>query len=569
MKQSLPDKISASMQVEWSDFEPAAHELAEFPLDSTNLQEWLNDWSTLASKGYALYNRLYVAISLDTDDKEMENRYNRFMEDFYPNLLASEQRLKEKLLASGLEPDGFSIPLRNMKAESDLFCEENLPLLGEELKLNSEYDRIVGSQTVEWDGKEVTLMQLRPVYQEQDRSRRESAMRLSLERWYADRDKVTAVWQKLLTLRQKIATNAGKPDFRAYRWQALLRFDYTPQDCRAFHQAIKEVVVPIASRIYQRRKQELGIDCLRPWDLEVDSTGLPALKPFANVDELMQKSAAIFHQVDPELGQHYVTLMQENLLDLGNRKHKAPGAYCIDLPDIRRPFVFANAVGIHDDVGAMLHESGHAFHYLESSRLPYYHQINPPMEFAEVASMAMELLAAPYLTEDRGGFYNPADAARARIQHIESNILFWPYMSVVDLFQHWVYENPQEAMDADDCDRVYGELWDQFMPGIDWSGLEQYKVSRWQRQPHIPTVPFYYIEYGLAQLGATLIYAKARQDQKQAVANYRKALALGGTATLHQLYQTAGARLAFDSDTLAEAMTLLEVVIEELRQVKG
>ncbi len=567
MQRLLPTSTSELLQSDWSSFETCSNELAERNLTQDNLHEWLADWSTFASKGTELLNRSYMATTLHTYDKKAEERFGQLMDAFYPKLLASEQKLKEKLIASGLEPEGFDIPLRNMKAEADLFCEENLQLLGEEQKLNTEYDRIVGSQTVEWDGEEVTLSQLRPVYQEQDRGRREAAWKLSMQRWYADRDNISAVWQKLLPLRQKIAANAGKSDFRAYRWQSLLRFDYTPQDCHDFHDAIEEVVVPAASRIYARRKQKLGLDSLRPWDLDVDPTGLPALKPYQDVEELTQKAEAIFYKVDPALGAHFTTLMQEDLLDLGNRKHKAPGAYSIDLPDIRRPFIFANAVGVHDDVATVLHESGHAFHYLESSTLPYFHQINPPMEFAEVGSMAMELLAAPYLTREQGGFYTEAEAARARIQHIESNILFWPYMSVVDTFQHWVYENAESAMDADTCDAIYSQIWDRFMPGIDWSGFEPYKVTRWQRQSHILQVPFYYIEYGLAQLGATLIYANARKNQQAAVASYRKALALGGTVPLPELYKTAGARLAFDSATLGEAITLLENVVSDLEQV--
>lgn len=567
MNKALPGNTAELLQSDWSHFESTANELAVRVLTPENLTQWLTDWSALTSKGYELSNRLYMNTTLHTDDEKVQERFSGYMDNFYPCLLASEQRLKEKLLASGLEPEGFAIPLRNMRAEAELFRTENLDLLGQEQKLNTEYDRIVGSHTVQWDGAECTLSQLRPVYQELDRNRREAAWKLSMQRWYADRQKITEVWQKLLPLRQNIAANASKKDFRAYRWQSLLRFDYTPQDCHAFHDAIEEVVVPAASRIYARRKQQLGLESLRPWDLDVDPTGLPALKPYQDVEELTRKAEAIFYKVDPALGAHFTTLVQEDLLDLGNRKHKAPGAYSIDLPDTRRPFIFANVVGVHDDVATVLHESGHAFHYLESSTLPYFHQINPPMEFAEVGSMAMELLAAPYLTREQGGFYTEAEAARARIQHIESNILFWPYMSVVDTFQHWVYENPQAAMDADTCDEVYGKIWDRFMPGIDWSGFEQYKTSRWQRQAHILEVPFYYIEYGLAQLGAALIYANALQDQQAAVASYRKALALGGTVPLPELYKTAGARLAFDSATLGEAITLLENEISKLEQV--
>ena len=243
-------------------------------------------------------------------------------------------------------------------------------------------------------------------------------------------------------------------------------------------------------------------------------------------------------------------MRREKLLDLVNRKRKAPGGYCTDFSAVKRPFICMNAVGVHDDVQTLLHEGGHSFHVFETASLPYHQQTQVPMEFAEVASMGMELLAAPYLAADQGGFYSPADAARARIEHLEGTLLFWPYMAVVDAFQHWVYENPDAATDPVNCDRTWGEQWDRFMRGVDWGGLEEEKVTGWHRKLHIFQVPFYYVEYGLAQLGAMQVWRNALRDQAKAVANYRQALALGGTVTLPELFATAGAKFAFDAQTL-------------------
>ncbi|HEX9617698.1 MAG TPA: M3 family metallopeptidase, partial [Anaerolineales bacterium] len=254
------------------------------------------------------------------------------------------------------------------------------------------------------------------------------------------------------------------------------------------------------------------------------------------------------------------------LLDLENRKGKAPGGYCDDFKATRRPFIFMNAVGLHDDVQTLLHEGGHAFHLFEMIHLPYFHQLETPMEFNEVASMAMELLAAPYLSAEQGGFYSQEDTARARIEHLEACLLFWPYMVVVDAFQHWVYENHQEARDPANCDAKWTELWERFMPGVDWSGLEAERATGWQRKLHIHEDPFYYVEYGLAQLGAFQVWGNALKDQAGAVAAYRKALSLGGTATLPQLYATAGARLAFDAGTLSSAIRLAEETITKLEE---
>jgi oligoendopeptidase F len=272
----------------------------------------------------------------------------------------------------------------------------------------------------------------------------------------------------------------------------------------------------------------------------------------------------VFQQVDPQLGQYFETMRREGLLDLDNRKGKAPGGYCTSFSLVRRPFIFANAVGIHDDVQTLLHEGGHGFHVFESSRLPYLQQLQVPMEFAEVASMSMELLASPYLARERGGFYSSADAARARAEHLEGIVQFWPYMAVVDAFQHWVYTHPDQATEAAACDETWSALWERFMPGVDWSGLEEEQRTGWQRKLHIHQAPFYYIEYGLAQLGAVQVWRNALQDQAGSVAAYRRALALGGTVTLPELFAAAGGRFAFDASALQEAVTLIEATLAEL-----
>jgi oligoendopeptidase F len=454
-----------------------------------------------------------------------------------------------------------------MRAEASLFREANLPLLSDELKLSTEYDRIVGGQTVVWDGQELTLPQLQPVYLEPDRERRERAWRLAAERQLTDREAINALWAKFLELRGQLAANASLPDYRAYRWQQLLRFDYSPEDCFRFHQAIEQVAVPAAQRLYERRRQRLGVKTLRPWDLDVDLLSRPPLRPFAQVAELVEGTARIFQRVDPELSGYFEIMQREGLLDLDNRKGKAPGGYCDSFRASRRPFIFMNAVGVHDDVQTLLHEGGHAFHAFESYHLPYFNQLDPPLEFAEVASMGMELLASPYLPADEGGFYSPEQAARGRVEFLERAVLFWPYMAVVDAFQHWVYENHEAARDPANCDGRWEALWQRFMPGVDWSGLEAERATGWQRKLHIHQEPFYYVEYGLAQLGAFQLWRNARRDQAGAVAAYRKALSLGDTAPLPQLYAAAGVRFAFDADTLRQAVDLAEETIDTLEKI--
>jgi oligoendopeptidase F len=369
-----------------------------------------------------------------------------------------------------------------------------------------------------------------------------------------------------------MARNAGFPDYLSYRWQDLKRFDYSPEDVQQFHRAVETIVVPVVSKIYERRARRLGLPSLRPWDREVDVFGRGPLRPYDTAQELEETAARIFRRVDPVLGDHLDTMRQSGLLDMESRMNKAPGAYCIALDTARMPYIFGNASGTHDDVVTMLHEGGHAMHVFEAAHLPYLSQRSfetMPIEFAEVASMAMELLAAPYLTESEGGFYSEEDAARARISHLESILTLLPWTVVVDAFQHWAYQHTAEARDAERADAVWSDLIRRYMPDVDYSGLERELANEWRRIPHLFGWPLYFIEYALAQLGAVQVWANARRDQAEAVRRYREALSLGATATLPQLFETAGARFAFDDDTLRDAVTLIEGTIEELERGQG
>lgn len=564
MLSTLPTDYRVFLHWTWPQIEPYYAELIARPLDADTIETWLRDWTAIGKTVQEIYSRLHVASTLNTADEAAEKAYHTFLGEVLPKYEEAEQALKQKLLASGLTVAGMEIPLRNLRAEAALFREANLPLLTEDRKLGTQYNKIVGAQSITWEGKDLTLQQARAVLHDPDRAVRERVWRLASERWLADRAAINDLWRQMLPLRQQIAHNAGHPDFRSYSWQNRLRFDYTPENCLEFHAAIEEVVVPAATRRYERARRQLGADTLRPWDLDQDRDplNLPALHPFKNGAELMEKTAAIFRHVDPQLGEYYAIMRGEGLLDLDNRKGKAPGGYCTDFPVTRRPFIFMNSVGVRDDVRTMLHESGHAFHVFETAHLPYLQQLDVTMEFAEVASMAMELLAAPYLADRFGGFYAGDDYARDRAEHLERILCFWPYMAIVDAFQHWAYTH-EEGGDPAACDAKWAELARRFMPGLDWSGLDDALVTGWHRKQHIHRSPFYYVEYGLAQLGAVQVWRNALEDQANALAAYRRALALGGTRSLPELYAAAGAKFAFDAGTLREAVELIETTIAQ------
>lgn len=565
MWDTLPKTVDGAFDWDWSTYEPFYSDLKARDITDDTVGVWLRDWSDILKVSSEVFSRLSVATTVDTNDAEAEAQYNFFLEKVYPQLAVTNNELNEKLVRSEVEPEGFEVPLRNLRTDLRIFREANLPLLTDENKLGLEYSKIIGAQTIEWDGKEVTLPQLAPVQHDPDRARREKAWTLAMERRLKDREALNELWAKFLDLRDEMARNAGLPSYTEYRYQQLHRFDYGPEQAQQFRDAIEQVVVPAAQRIYERQRQSLGLDTLRPWDTEVDADNRPPLKPFVEMSELNEKTQAVFDQVDPTLAAYFKTMRDENLLDLDNRKGKAPGGYCTYYPVVKRPFIFMNSVGLHDDVQTLLHEGGHSFHSYEVAALPYIQQKDVPTEFAEVASMAMELLAQPYLAQPTG-FYSEADAARATIEHLEGLITFWPYMAVVDAFQHWVYTNVDAARDPANCDAKWGELWDRFMKGQDWSGLEEEKVTGWHRKLHIHQIPFYYIEYGLAQLGAVQVWRNSLRDEKKAIADYRHALSLGNTASLPALFEAAGAKLMPDVATLGEAVELIESTIARLEQ---
>lgn len=578
MSESLPLEAHAVREWTWEQYEPYLEALQSTTLSAASVETWLANWSRVHNLAAESFTRLNLAHDQDMTDEEAERRYFDFLENVRPPLQKAEQALKDKLLQSdaaleAMDDLAMAMPLRKLRAEAELFREENIPLQVALSKLASRYQKTVGNQTAAWEGEELTLPQLKPYLNDPDRAVRERVWQLSQGRRLQDRQALNELWQEMLSLRVQTAANAGCADFREYQWKAYQRFDYTPEDAQRFQEAIAQVCVPAATRIYERHRKRLGLDRLRPWDLSdgeygrpVDGAGPAPLRPYDDATEFLAKSTTLFQQVDPQLGANFERMVSENLLDVENRAGKAPGGYCTYFATARRPFIFMNAVGLHDDLQTMMHEAGHAFHAFAASEWPYFPQRRAPMEFNEVASMAMELLAAPYLqgTSNGDGFYSQIDAARARVEHLEHMILFWPYMAVVDAFQHWAYTHAARAMDPAACDERWFALWERFMPGVDWLGLEDEAATGWHRKLHIFEVPFYYIEYGIAALGAAQVWQNAQQDWGRAIASYRQALALGGTAPLPKLFEAAGARFAFDAETVQGVVSFIESHIDRL-----
>lgn len=564
--EDAPDFISWT----WEDLEPRYSQLESREITANTIDEFLRDWSDLSDQVSEIRARLFIATTQDSTDEDAKRRFNAFLEGIFPHVEAAQQRLREKLLNSSLEPRGLEVPLRRLRMDVELYRDENVPLEAEEQKLSERYLSITGSQTVEWDGETISLTKLSVVQEETARGRRERAWRLARERMAQDRDAVDEIWKELLALRVQEAKNAGFDDYTSYRWKQLKRFDYTPENAKELHAAVEEVVVPVVARLYEKRRQRLGVETLRPWDLRVDPSGRPPLHPFDDTTELIGGISTIFHRLDPVLGEYIDTMSREGLLDLAPRINKAPVGYCYPLESSHRPFIFFEAVGKRLDVETLLHEGGHAAHVFESGALPYHLQrdlMSIPMEFVEVGSMAMEFLGEPYLTNEAAGFYSQEDAARARLDHIEQRVLaMWGSLALGDAFQHWIYAHPDQAAEPSGMDNAWMELNRRFEPVVDWSDLGEERKLTWRAIPHFFEAPFYLIEYALAQLAAVQIAANARKDERDAVQRYRHALSLGGTKPLPDLYAAAGARFAFNAETFRSAMSYLEATMDELER---
>jgi oligoendopeptidase F len=552
--------------LDWSTVQPHVEALLAVPLDAASVDPWLRQWSDLAAVLEEAGVQVYREVTENTADAAAEQRFEHFVREIEPQARVAEQALKEKLLAvSGYQPgDDAALLLRRFRNDAEIFRPENVALESQLALLANQYDKRIGAMTIEWQGREETLPQAMSRLEEPDRAAREAVWRRIMQRYLAERGALDELYMQMLPLRRQSAANAGFATYRDFRWQQLARFDYTPDDAFTFHDAIEYAVVPLATRLYRQLAGRLDVDSLRPWDTEADPHGQP-LRPFADAAELEAGGQRIFEQVDPALARHF-SAMRDGYLDLASRPHKAPGGYCNGFPVSGTPYIFMNAVGTNDDVMTLLHEGGHAFHFMESQRQPLIWNHHAQMEFCEVASMAMELLSAPYLARDKGGFYTEAEARRAYADQLRKMVLFLPYMAVVDRFQHWVYAEAPEGVTPADLDRTWSALWDRFLPGVDTSGLQVEKETGWHRKGHIFQAPFYYIEYGLAQMGALQVWRNALADQAGAVASYRCSLALGYTQSLPELFAAAGARFAFDRATVGELMAL---VGERLAALEG
>lgn len=546
----------------WETAEPYFKELAEREIGSVaDFEKWLVDYSELVACLSEEGTRREIDRTLQTDDPERMQRYLDFIENVAPKTQPWHNKLNLKYAQHAEELElpakRYEVMTRSVENTIELYRDENIPLQVENEKLGAEYQEITGALTCEYEGEERTIQQMTLYLEEPERRVREDAWRLISDRYLKDAERLDKLYEQMVAVRHKIAQNAGFDDYRAYAFRAMERFDYTPEGCLAFHDAIEAVCVPAARKLAAERKAKLGLASLRPWDMAVDPDKRPPLRPFQTAEELKAGCSRIFHQVDDELGRVFDTLRERDVLELESRKGKAPGGYQATLAEQRMPFIFMNAVGLETDVRTLLHEGGHAFHTWACRNEPLIAYRHAPIEFCEVASMGMECLALPYTREFFGD-----ETPRANKRFFEKIVTFFPYMACVDAFQHYVYTHHDAGIEA--WKDYWQELTRRFSPEIDMEGLEAYDRQSWQKKLHIYQVPFYYVEYGIAQLGALQVWTNALADQDQAVAQYRAALALGGSRPLPELFAAAGGKFDFTEQTLRPLIEQVMARIERL-----
>lgn len=560
-RQFVPDDAAMG---DWAQIEPQFRRLQNRAINSVEeLEQWLVDCSELSAAIAEERTRRYIAMTVQTDDPVREAAYQEFIEQIDPKTKPQWHALEVAYLEHpsrrSLPMDRYGVLDRIVENNVSLFREENIPLETQDALLMKDYQKLTGAMTIHFRGEEMTLQQAAKFLEEPDRGLRQQVWELVTTRRLQDKEALEDLYDRMVALRTQIARNAGFENYRDYIFKRRRRFDYTTEDCLQFHAGVERAAVPLVRTILDKRRTTLGVKTLRPWDVLVDPRRRPPLRPFASIEDLVAGIEEVFRRVDPALGDQFRFMWEEKLLDLDSRKGKAPGGYQSTLHERRVPFIFANAVGRDDDVRTMLHEGGHAFHQLASREQPLIHYRNAPIEFAEVASMGMELLAAPHLDV----FYkNPDDYKRSFRATLEDAVTILPWVATIDAFQHWVYTHPTHTR------AQRREAWEQvftrFSTVVDWRGYEDALGYAWHRQLHLFLSPFYYIEYGIAETGALQIWTRSRTNHREAVERYWRALWLGGSKPLPRLFEAAGARFRFDYDTLAP---LTDAVAEELARI--
>lgn len=559
----LPNELTIS---QWQDVATFFEELLQRSVNNlAELTKWMLDRSELEAVLEEDLGWRYIRMSCDTSNESFASDYTFFISEIQPQISQISNQLDQKLISSAfidkLTDPRINIMIRQIKKRIEIFREINVPLIAEMQQKEQQFAAISGAMMVEVDGKELTLQQAGNYLEQDDRAKREEVYRKIFARRNLDREKLDELFNELVKIRHQIALNAGFDNFRDYMFASLGRFDYNAEDCIRFHQAVEQEVVPLVAMNEKRHQESLGLDALRPWDQMAEPTGSKPLQPFANAEEIMDRTIACFNQLDPFLGTCLQTMNDAKRVDLESRKGKAPGGYNYPLYETGMPFIFMNSTNTLRDLVTIVHEGGHAVQSILDKSLEFVDFKSLPSEVAELASMSMELMSMEHWDHF---FSDKQDLNRARKKHLEDVLKGLPWIAAVDAFQHWIYLNPQHTIE--ERSKVWVDIYNRFNgKSINWDGLEEIKSSLWHRQLHIFEVPFYYIEYGFAQLGAIAVWRNFKSNPNDALNKYIKALSLGYTESIPNIYNTAGVSFEFSAEYVRELCSFVRSELELLK----
>ena len=548
----------------WETISPYFIRLSERKIDNkADLEQWLSDMSELEAfiSEDACWRQ--VRMTCDTTSKELEEAFNFFFMEIQPKIQPYADLLNRKLVdcpfTQELDQVKYFTYLRSVKKSIDLFREENIPIQAEMSVLQQQYGSVAGKMTIEQDGKEFTLQQAAKFLESEDRSIRETVYRKIAKRRLNDKETLNELFSNLIAKRDQVSRNAGFSNYRDYKFAEMGRFDYTPASCFQFHEAVRLHVMPLVDDINRHQQEKLGIDTLRPWDTEAEPAGIAPLRPFTDGKDLLNKTISCLNKLDPFFGECLQKMQELNHLDLDSRMGKAPGGYNMPLAESGAPFIFMNAASQMSDLTTMVHEAGHAIHSFLAHPLELTSFKEYPTEMAEVASMSMELFTMDHWDVF---FDNEAEMKRAKRHQLERVITIFPWIATIDKFQHWIYENPGHTLD--ERKENWLAILNEFSSSvINFEGLENFRGYNWQKQLHLFEVPFYYIEYGIAQLGAIGMWKQYRENPQAALENYKYALSLGGTKTLPELYKAAGIPFDFSPATINDLMIFVKKELDK------
>lgn len=559
----LPENLSFDS---WENLKPYFEELKSRTISSViELEQWMKDRSELDAVLEEEMGWRYIRMNIDTRDEEKQKAFEFFVQEISPKVAPYQNDFNEKLIESPfmeqLDKEKYKVMLRGIKKQIEIYRDKNIPLFTQLEQDSQKFGMLSAKMVIRYKGKDYTLQQATKLLKSTDRQVRQDIYELIADRRLQDVDELNSLYSHLIALRDKVAKNADFENYRDYMFAAMGRFDYTAEDCEKFQDSVASEVVPVNNLLDAQRKQSLQLEKLKPWDLSVDPDGKEPLKPFNNGKELLEKAIDCFNRIDPFFAECLQKMDKMGYLDLESKEGKAPGGFNYPLYESGVPFIYMNAVGLFRDVITMLHEGGHAIHSFLSDNLELLDFKNFPSEVAELASMSMELLSMDHWDVF---FDNEEDLKRAKRDQLIGVLGTLPWVAAIDKFQHWVYTHVDHTVE--ERYKRWSELMDEFGSSVtNWEGQEMVRKNSWQRQLHLYEVPFYYIEYGFAQLGAIALWRNYKKDPQKAIQQYKEALKLGYTKTIGEIYNTAGISFDFSTDYVKELISFVEKELAKIQ----